>query len=102
MDDFKPHDLRRTAATNLDGPRGCFFQRFVIARVLGHVDRSGDGCVRQVRIPQREAGLRSTRGIDSSRDRFSRASRRPTPWCRSRGARDAKHIDVTQQAVYGR
>jgi integrase len=40
IDDFKPHDLRRTAATNM---ARAGVQRFVIARVLGHVDRAVTG-----------------------------------------------------------
>jgi integrase len=40
LDDFRPHDLRRTAAT---GMARAGVQRFIIARVLGHVDRSVTG-----------------------------------------------------------
>lgn len=40
LEDFKPHDLRRTAATGMARAR---VQRFVVARVLGHVDRSVTG-----------------------------------------------------------
>jgi integrase len=40
MDDVTPHDLRRTAATNM---ARAGVQRFVIARVLGHVDRAVTG-----------------------------------------------------------
>jgi integrase len=40
LEDFTPHDLRRTAAT---GMARAGVQRFVIARVLGHVDRSVTG-----------------------------------------------------------
>ena len=52
---FKPHDLRRTAAT---GMARLGVQRFVIARVLGHADASSDRRLRQARIPCREAGRR--------------------------------------------
>ncbi len=37
LEDFTPHDLRRTAAT---GMARAGVQRFIVARVLGHVDRS--------------------------------------------------------------
>jgi integrase len=40
LEDFAPHDLRRTAAT---GMARAGIQRFVVARVLGHVDRSVTG-----------------------------------------------------------
>ena len=40
LEDFTPHDLRRTAAT---GMARAGVQRFVISRVLGHVDRSVTG-----------------------------------------------------------
>jgi integrase len=40
LDDFTPHDLRRTAAT---GMARAGISRFVVARVLGHVDRSVTG-----------------------------------------------------------
>jgi integrase len=40
LEDFKPHDLRRTAAT---GMARAGVQRFIVARVLGHVDRSVTG-----------------------------------------------------------
>jgi integrase len=40
LENFKPHDLRRTAAT---GMARAGVQRFIVARVLGHVDRSVTG-----------------------------------------------------------
>jgi len=40
IEDFAPHDLRRTAAT---GMARAGVQRFIVARVLGHVDRSVSG-----------------------------------------------------------
>jgi integrase len=40
LEDFKPHDLRRTAAT---GMARAGVQRFIVARVLGYVDRSVTG-----------------------------------------------------------
>jgi integrase len=40
LEDFQPRDLRRTCAT---GMARCGTQRFVVARVLGHVDRSVTG-----------------------------------------------------------
>ena len=40
LEDFTPHDLRRTAAT---GMARAGVQRFIVARVLGHVDRSVTG-----------------------------------------------------------
>jgi integrase len=40
MEDFKPDDLRRTAAT---GMARAGVQRFIVARVLGHADRSVTG-----------------------------------------------------------
>jgi integrase len=40
LEDFQPRDLRRTCAT---GMARCGTQRFVVSRVLGHVDRSVTG-----------------------------------------------------------
>ena len=40
IEDFKPHDLRRTAAS---GMARAGVQRFIVARVLGHIDRSVTG-----------------------------------------------------------
>jgi integrase len=40
LEDFTPHDLRRTAATGMARAR---VPRFIVARVLGHVDRSVTG-----------------------------------------------------------
>jgi integrase len=40
LEDFTPHDLRRTAAT---GMARAGVQRFIVARVLGHVDRTVTG-----------------------------------------------------------
>jgi integrase len=40
LENFQPRDLRRTCAT---GMARCGTQRFIVARVLGHVDRSVTG-----------------------------------------------------------
>jgi integrase len=40
IEDFAPHDLRRTAATRM---ARAGVQRFIVARVLGHVDRAVTG-----------------------------------------------------------
>jgi integrase len=39
---FRPHDLRRTVATHLEGPE-CGISRFVVARILNHADMSITG-----------------------------------------------------------
>lgn len=39
---FRPHDLRRTVATHLEGPE-CGISRFIVARILNHADMSITG-----------------------------------------------------------
>lgn len=50
VDDWRPHDLRRTAAT---GMAKLGVDRFVIERVLGHTDRSVTAIYdRYARLPE--------------------------------------------------